>query len=305
MKTVATFFSFVEIRTKLASLLPFLAALAYAFYLTGAINVRSSLLYLVAALLFDMSVTAINNYKDVRETKAVPHFGRPASLAMIFTMIAAAGSLGLYLAWLHGTAVLLAGAVCFAAGIAYTYGPAPISKSGYGEAVSGFVMGFVIMFIVVSINAPAVPMVDIELNRRQLHISIELGNLLALALVSLPAVCAIANIMLANNICDLEADKATRYTMARHIGIPNALLLFAALYCVAYLAIVAASILGIVPLWCLAALVTAWPVRKNVRAFFQKQTKPETFPLAVKNFLLVMLPFVFTLLLGGILGVMV
>ncbi|MCL2192370.1 MAG: UbiA family prenyltransferase [Treponema sp.] len=303
MKTLKTFLSFVEIQTKLASVMPFLAALAYAFYLTGTINLRHSLIYLAAALLFDMAVTAINNYMDKRETKVVPHFSRPVSLVIIFTMATAAGVLGLYLAHLYGLAVLLAGMLCFAAGIAYTYGPAPISKSPYGEAVSGFVMGFVIMFIVVSINAPTIPMVDIELYHWHLHMDINLVNLLAFGLVTLPAVCLIANIMLANNICDLEADRATRYTMARHIGIPNALALFATLNCVAYLAIVAASILGILPLWCLIILVTILPVQKNIRVFFRKQIKSETFSLAVKNFMLIMLVLTLTILLGGILGV--
>jgi len=302
MKTLKTFLSFVEIQTKLASVMPFLAALAYAFYLTGTINLRSSLIYLVAALLFDMSVTAINNYMDKRETRAMPHFSRPVSLVIIFSMIIAAGVLGLHLAYLYGLAVLWAGVICFAAGIAYTYGPAPISKSPYGEAVSGLVMGTVIMFIVVSINAPGIPLVGIMLYDWQLFIDINLVNLLAFVLITLPAVCLIANIMLANNICDLEADRATRYTMARHIGIPNALALFATLNCLAYLSIVAASILGIVPLWCLLTLITVWPVQKNIRIFFRKQVKPDTFSLAVKNFMLIMLVFTLTLLIGGILG---
>ena len=302
MKTVKTFLSFVEIQTKLASVMPFLAALAYAFYLTGTINLRSSLIYLVAALLFDMAVTAINNHMDKRETKAAPHFSRPVSLTIIFAMAAAAGVLGLYLAYLHGLAVLLAGMICFVAGVAYTYGPAPISKSPYGEAVSGFVMGFVIMFIVVSINAPAIPMVDIMLYDWHLLIDINIANLLAFGIVTLPAICLIANIMLANNICDLEADKATRYTMARHIGIPNALALFATLNCIAYLAIAAGSALGILPLWCLITLATILPVQKNIRMFFRRQVKAETFSLAVKNFMLIMLVFTLTILLGGILS---
>jgi len=303
MKILQTFFSFVEIQTKLASVMPFLAGLAYAFHLTGAINVRSSLIYLAAALLFDMTVTAINNHKDKRETKSAPHFPRAISLAIIFAMAIGAGALGLCLARLHGLAVLLAGMLCFAAGIAYTFGPAPISKSPYGEAVSGFVMGFVIMFIVVSINAPAVPMVDIAFldQWRQMSIHVNWSNLLALALVSLPAVCAIANIMLANNICDMEADKETRYTMARHIGAKNALRLFAALYVAAYLAVLAASVLRIAPLWSLVTLAAVWPVRENVRRFFRKQSKQETFPLAVKNFLLIMAPFAATMALGSFL----
>ena len=303
LKQLKTFLDFVEIQTKLASILPFLLALAYAFRLTGKINIRSSLIYLAAALLFDMSVTAINNYLDNREKNTTPHFSRRLSLIIIFTMIIFAGVLGLHLAYLHGLAVLLAGVLCFIAGITYTYGPAPISKSPYGEAVSGFVMGFIIMFIVVSINAPIVPIIDITAQNWQMRIDIALDNLSALALVSVPAVCLIANIMLANNICDLEADKPSRYTLPRHIGIANALTLFAALNYLAYLAIATACALRMVPVWCLITLVTIFPVQKNINTFTHRQVKPETFSLSVKNFLIIMLSFTLSLLLGSFLPI--
>ena len=72
--TVKSFLDFVEIRTKLATFLPFLVALAYSFYMTGRINVQSTLIYLAAALLLDMSVTAINNHFNKREEKEKPHY---------------------------------------------------------------------------------------------------------------------------------------------------------------------------------------------------------------------------------------
>ncbi|MCL2609195.1 MAG: UbiA family prenyltransferase [Treponema sp.] len=295
------FLSFVEIRTKLASVIPFSAALAYSFYLTDRINLHGSLIYFVAAMLFDMPVTAINNYLDNREARTAQHFSHSVSLAIIFAMLVPAGVLGLYIAFTYGLAVLFAGVFCFVAGIAYTFGPAPISKSPYGEAVSGFVQGFLIMFIVVSINTPDLHLTNIYIENLVLRIDFHVPNMLTLGLVSLPAVCCISNIMLANNTCDLEADKNTRYTMARHIGRKNSLRLFAGIYIVAYLSILASVILRAVPILCLASLATIWPVQANVRIFFREQVKPETFSLSIKNFLLIMLPFILTMFLGAIL----
>ena len=295
------FFSFVEIKTKLASVLPFLCALAYAFYLTGGLNWRSTLIFLAGDLLFDMSVTAINMHLDKRESGEKPHYPTAVSLAVIFGLIGSAAVFGLYVAYLHGLAVLLAGFVCFAAGIAYTFGPMPISKSPYGELVSGFVEGFVLMFIVTAINTPGYLIADITVSLETWRALIHLDglNLLRLALVTAPASLCIANIMLANNTCDLEIDWNRRYTMPRHIGLKNALRLYGWLYYAVYVLIAAASLTGAVPPLCLLTLATLVPVGKNIRRFREKQTKPETFPLSIMNFALITAVFTATLAAGA------
>lgn len=304
MNAIATrFFSFVEIQTKPATIIPALVALAYVFYTTGRINVLSTLIYLVAALLLDMSVTAINNYFDKREEQQIPHFSKPVSLGIIFTMLLVFAVLGLYLAYLHGITVLLAGAFCLLVGVAYTFGPVPISKSPYGELASGFTAGTVLMFIVVSINNPAFRPLGLALDIHYLRLAldIDLVGLLSFVLITLPIVFCAANITLANNICDAEKDRPYRYTLPHSVGISNALRLYSGLYYGAYTAITLAVLLGILPVWCLATLATIVPIQKNINRFLDKQEKNTTFILSVRNFSLILLVFAISIVIGGLL----
>ena len=297
------FFRFVEIETKLATMLPFFAALAYVFYTTGSINIQSSIIYFVAALFLDMSVTAINNHLDKREDKSqTPHYSNGVSLVIIGTMLLVFSILGLYLVYLHGITILLAGAFCLLIGVTYTFGPAPISKTTYGELLSGFTVGSVVMFIVVSINnADFQPLgLAFDMSELRLSMDIDLVGIAAFTLVTLPAAFTAANIMLANNICDAERDRPFRYTLVHHLGTKRALYLFAGLYCCAYLSIIVASILGIVPLWCLLVLITLPLVHKNICSFFKEQEKSTTFLLSIKNFVIIMMVYIVGIMLGGV-----
>ena len=298
MSIIKRFFDYTEITTKIASVFPFLVTLGYCFFLNRSINAKDSVLFFVAMLLFDMTVTMINNYTDRNHENRV-YFSQPVMLAMIFCGVVFAALIGLYLSWIHGTAFLLAGIFCFVVGIAYTFGPAPISRSPYGEVFSGFTMGFVLPFLAITINAP--PLVTIEFTNWNAVVSLDLPGLLKLAFVCIPLIFCIANIMLANNICDIETDKSFRYTMARHIGRDNALRLFAALYVFAYLGIIAAFIMGAIPWPCLLVLVTAIWVYKNVKRFRIKQTKSETFVLSTRNHLIILIPYTILMFLGALL----
>jgi len=303
LQTIKSFLNFVEIRTKLATVLPFLLALAYVFYTTGRIHLFSTLLYIIAALLLDMSVTAINNHFNRREEKRAPHYGALLSLSLIGLMLLTFVGLGLYLVYLHGLAILFAGIFCALIGVAYSFGPAPICKSAYGELASGFTIGTVIPFIVVSINDPAFSPLGLSFYPTGLRLVLDM-NLPALALfflVTLPAVFCVANIMLANNICDAEDDRARRYTLVHSIGLKKALTLFSGLYYGAYAAIILAGLLGQIPLWSLITLVTLFPVQKNIRRFHQVQSKRETFVLSVQNAVLLLLVYAATTAFGGLL----
>lgn len=295
------FFAFVEIQTKLATIFPFLTALAYVFYATGSISLLSTLIYIPAALLLDMSVTAINNHIDYREENLEPHYGKWTSFFIIAVMLTISAMLGLYLVYLHGVVLLMTGAFCFFIGITYTFGPAPISKSPYGEAASGFVAGTVIMFIGATINNPDFRPIDLMYcsDNFRLLVDIDLLGLMGFGIVTLPATFSASNILLANNICDYEKDRAFRYTLVHHIGVKNALKLFAALYYAAYSAIVVAVIIGFIPFWSLVTLLTLIFVQKNIRLFFKKQAKSETFVLAVKNFVIIMSVYAISMAVSG------
>jgi len=297
------FLNFVEIQTKLAAILPFLTALAFVFYTTGTIDLISTLIYLPAALFLDMSVTAINNHLNSREEKDTPHYSNFTGFAIIVLMLFISAGLGVYLVYLHGFTLFVAGAFCFFIGIIYTVGPAPISKSAYGEVASGFVMGTIIMFIVVTINNPYFQPLGLvfDHNNMRLMMDVDIIGLISFIIVTLPLAFCIANIMLANNICDAEKDRAFRYTLVHNIGIKNALRVFAGLYYGAFIAIVVACILGLIPIWSLATLITWIPVQKNIRLFFDKQLKSETFVLSVKNFVMIILVYALSIAIGGLL----
>jgi 1,4-dihydroxy-2-naphthoate octaprenyltransferase len=298
MNIIKRFFDYAEIQTKIASVLPFLTALAYCFYIEPSINLRNSALFFAGMVLFDMTVTMINNYIDLRQAKEAGFFNRPVMLAIIFCAIAPAAGIGMYLSWLYGLAFLLAGMFCFAVGICYTYGPMPISRSPYGELFSGITMGFVIPFLVTEINTTG--FIKFVFDNMNAAILFDLSGLLKFGLVCVPLVFCVSNVMLANNICDLEADRNRRYTMPRHIGLKNALRVFAALYALLYIAIIAALALRVIPWTCLFVLATIIPVYRNIKRFYQKQVKAETFVLSVRNFIIIVLPYAACMLLGGI-----
>ena len=297
MEKMRRVYQYVEVPTKIASVIPFFTALAYCFFLNGNINIRSSLLFFVAMLLFDMTTTMINNYIDLRQAGKKGFFSRPVMLAMIFCAFLPAALIGLFLAWMHGPVFLLAGIFCFIVGISYTFGPMPISRSPYSELFSGLTMGFVLPFLVITINMP--PLVLLSFSGWEATAVFDLLGLLKFGLVCAPLVFCISNIMLANNICDFEADRDTRYTMPHHIGIKNAVRLFAVLYSFCYLVIIVACVLGLIPWSCLIVMFTIIPVFKNVKRFTKKQVKSETFILAIKNFLFLLVPYAAGLFIGS------
>ena len=91
-----------------------------------------------------------------------------------------------------------------------------------------------------------------------------LPEVLLLLVVSLPAILGIANIMLANNICDMDEDlENRRYTLPVYIGFKHSLRLFRALYCLAYLDLAALLLMKVHPVLVLLVFVTIVPVYKR------------------------------------------
>jgi len=288
---IRRFLSYVEIRTKLASIMPALLGLFYVAYAYQHLNWLNTVLFLFSMICFDMATTAINNYMDTRINQAPLPLPLPAARIILALLLILATASGLILAARSNLIVLLCGAVCFLVGIAYTAGPAPIAFMPLGEAFSGLFMGFLIPFLAVLINAPAGSLADIDWRGWIFSLTFNLQALLLLFILCLPAVCGIANIMLANNICDLEKDIANkRHTLPYHIGVKTAIRLFAALYGLAFLDIILIAIIGILPAYVLAVLIAALPVGRNIARFRENQDKKDTFPLSVQNFMLIMAP---------------
>ncbi|EUJ18418.1 1,4-dihydroxy-2-naphthoate octaprenyltransferase [Listeria aquatica FSL S10-1188] len=65
--SIKAFLELVEIRTKIASVYPFVLGTLFVFYKLQTINLGNTLIFFVAMLIFDLTTTAINNYMDYRK----------------------------------------------------------------------------------------------------------------------------------------------------------------------------------------------------------------------------------------------
>jgi 1,4-dihydroxy-2-naphthoate octaprenyltransferase len=203
---------------------------------------------------------------------------------VIFTLVGIASVLGIILTLRTSLVVLLIGAVSFAVGIFYTFGPLPISRMPLGEAFSGFFMGFVILFLSMYIHIYDKGIVYITYFHNILSLNINVLEVLSIFLISIPTLCTIANIMLANNICDIEEDIVNkRFTLPYYIGRKNALNLFAVLNYISYADILLLVVLRIAPPAVILVIFTLIIIQKHIRLFKEKPVKSETFALSVKS----------------------
>ena len=300
MLTFRSFLDLVEIRTKVASMLPFALGTGYALLRFGEFRPFNALLMLLSLLSFDLVVTAMNNYYDYRKAVRTQGYGYEEHNAIvkhklkewivvltIAVLFATAVTAGILLVFEAGALVLLLGFLSFGVGILYSFGPIPISRMPLGELFSGLFMGFVITFVSTYIQVGPEQIASLTYADGWFELHVNALEALLVLLVSVPAVASIANIMLANNICDMEEDvENSRYTLPVYIGRPRALRLFAWIYYVSYLDLLVLLWLGVHPLLLLPALATLIPLRRNIRAFASNPSKRRTFVLAVKNFVL-------------------
>lgn len=297
---IGRFFKYVEISTKLASLFPFLLGAAYAFKAYKTLNVINTALFFAAMIIFDMGTTALNNFIDTRSNGQPLGFSRRTALVILLALMVIATALGSVLALRTDLIILLAGAACFAVGILYTFGPAPISRMPLGEIFSGVFMGFFIPFLIVQVNAPSGSLANATIDRHMFTLALRWPALLELVLLTVTPMATIANIMLANNICDVEHDRlVNRLTLPSYIGLPAAINIFAGLYYASLASWIALVALGILTPWSLAALLVVIPVEKNIRKFRLVQTKKDTFAVSLQNFLLLMVPLVAAVVLSS------
>lgn len=303
--TMKAFLKLVEIQTKTASMLPLLFGSALAYYRYGQFKTVPFLFMALSLLLFDMTTTTLNNFMDFKKSTQDSYrrehniIGK-ANLSLtlvrtiLLTLLALAVITGLVLVSVTGPVVLVIGALSFCTGILYTFGPIPISRMPLGEMVSGFFMGFVIIYLSVYVHNPELARLTLDGGRIILDVS--LGETLALFLVSLPFTLAISNLMLANNICDLEQDvKNDRFLLPYYLGKKNSLILFKASYYGSFLSLAASVALGILPLLSLLSFLVLIPVQRNIMVFDGKQVKEETFVMAVKNLIIISLAWILPL----------
>ena len=289
----------VELRTKIASVIPFVVGLLYSIWTFGNFNAVNMALFFIGMLCFDMATTVMNNLMDYVKAKNETYrqeeniIGTSSltvkQATMIFgSLVGVATIIGIILVMRTNVILLFVGILCFVIGIFYTFGPIPISRMPLGEVLSGVTMGFGIFWIVIFLNTPETSFAWMGLEEGMLVVRLALLDHFKVVLLSLPLVCTIANIMLSNNLCDLETDITNhRYTLVYYIGKATALKLYQGLYLISFIAMLLAVVFKIAPILMIGTLVVGIPVYKNIQLFIQKQEKRTTFALAIKNMLMI------------------
>lgn len=284
---IKKFLKFVEIQTKITSTFAFANTLMYMLFLKQPINIPLMIIFCIAAFIFDLATTAINNYIDSKDYPEMLPFRRDVSLFLIICMLVVSTVMGLYLAFKTGIVVLLLGALCFGLGIFYTFGPMPISRIPLGEVFSGIAYGMFIPFLMVYINNPD-EYIILDYKNGVLSVHFMLWPLISFLFFSLVNTFTTSNIMVANNTCDLEKDVAVnRHTLIFYIGQKNGVRVFATLYYLCYAAVIAMVALKILPIIALIFLLSFPIVESNIRVFRKEQIKSKTFITAIKNFIIV------------------
>ncbi len=314
-----SFFKLVEIQTKVASVIPYILGTVFAMYAFNSFKLKNAVLFFMGMIVFDMTTTAINNYVDFIKAIKKEGFGYEEHNAMkrdnlnpkmvlgvIISMLILASILGIILVLNTDIVVLLLGIICFIIGIFYSFGPVPISRTPFGEVFSGVTMGFVITFLAVYIHIFDTNIVVFSIKEGIFNLSMNLRVIISIFVISMPAICGIANIMLANNICDMEDDIVNkRYTLPIFIGKENSLVLFRYIYYLGYISMIVGVLFKILPIVSLLALVTLKPVSDNINKFIKVQTKKDTFVCSVQNFLIGNVVYILTIIIGILINLFV
>ncbi|HFI0935336.1 TPA: 1,4-dihydroxy-2-naphthoate polyprenyltransferase [Streptococcus suis] len=309
--SLTVFLEFVELKTKVASVFPMTLGILWAIYRYQTFNWLNTLLFVLAVLSFDMCTTAINNSMDYhkakdetyrQESNVIGKFSLDfrQMIGIVLALLIFSVIISLVLVWRTSWLLLPMGALCFLVGIFYTFGPIPLSRMPLGEVFSGVTMGFGIFFLAVFIQDPA-GLLTSQVSSQWMTLQFSWTKIIDIIFMSLPLVTLIANIMLANNTCDLEEDiRNHRYTLVYYIGKKNALKLYFVLASLPWLMWIIYCLTGFLPIWALIGLIGVWPAYKSLETFLKKQVKRETFIEAVKSFVLFALLYVVILALAHI-----
>lgn len=308
---VKNFLEVVEIRTKVASVFPFLAGLLFSLSYFQSVNWGYTLIFFLGMIVFDMMTTAINNYMDYQKAHSQEYkyqenvIGReqldPKQVRnMIFGMLGFAALIGFFLTWQTGWLLLVMGGICCFIGIFYTFGPIPLSRMPLGEIFSGVTMGFGIFAMTVYINTFQLRpfFLDIDWSTGAFQLIGSVWSLLAIGWASLPLIFTIANIMLANNLRDLDTDiENQRYTLVFYIGRPAGTILFQVLMYSCYLIVLLGLPFRVFSWPMFVVLLTLPKIHSNLQAFKEELPAPPSFGYSIKNMVMFNGSYVLGLLL--------
>jgi 1,4-dihydroxy-2-naphthoate polyprenyltransferase len=223
------FLAIVEIKTKVISVVTFSSAVLYSIYRSGSLPLARFVLMTLAVLMVDMGTTAFNNYFDFRAGVDVPELSRDTDKILMYgrvedyralhialILFAGAAFFGIIISFLSGLGVAVAGAASMAVGFLYNGGKKPISRTPFGELFAGGFLGSVLFLISVYVFTGSVD-----------------GEAM---MVSLPMSFFVAAVLLVNNTCDIQGDRAAgRRTLPIVLGAMTAEVIIYLLNAAAYL----------------------------------------------------------------------
>ena len=187
---------------------------------------------------------------------------------------------------------------CFAAPFAFYRDILHIRSRAYfahaaRRTILGRFYGFFIPFLVVLINAPVQSLVYFSFSGMVLQLNFNIEDLIKLAVITVPAICGVANIMLANNICDIETDiQVNRFTLPFYIAKKTHCGCLR--FCTTLLLRRPSQLphFGYSHLYTLLALLAVVIAQRNIAVFKTQQSKEKTFPLSVQNFIMIMVQLI-------------
>ena len=257
-----------------ASIAPVLFGATYALGYEIKFSIFKCILFLLACLLIQAATNLFNEYYDYKHgLDKVDSEGISGSIVKgnlsskevmngAFVLYALAFVLGIILTLMTSFYVLLVGLLCMIAGYLYTGGKYPIAYSPFGEVISGFFMGTIIIALSFYFQTGYVN-TDI-------------------IVVSLPLFIMIGTILLANNIRDLDNDKESgRRTYAILVGRNNAIKTMAISFIVVYLLSVLFIVTEYASWWNLLVFVTIPLAIKIIKGFSANNDKKTMAPFMV------------------------
>ncbi|MCJ7769000.1 MAG: prenyltransferase [Dehalococcoidales bacterium] len=249
----------------------------------GAFHLGYALLAFLGILLAHISVDVINEYFDYKSgidlaTKRTPFSGGSGALPMglitpkqalwlgIITFVAII-PIGVYFVLVKGwllSPLLLVAALCI-----LIYTPF-ILKMGWPEWAPGLGMG-------------ALPVIGAYF--------VQTGEYnWPLVVASVPSFILVHNLLLINEFPDVEADKqGGRRTLSIAIGQAGASKFYSAMTILVYLWVVGSVIAGVMPVYCLIALLTLPFAIKAIRGSMQYQDMNKLVPALASNVMVVLL----------------
>ena len=257
-----------------ASIAPVLFGATYALGYEIKFSILKFILFLLACMLIQAATNLFNEYYDYKygldkiDSEGISGSIVKGNLSPREVMVGAlilyslAFILGLILTFMTSLYVLLVGLVCMLAGYFYTGGKYPIAYSPFGEVVSGFFMGTIII---------------------SLSFYFQTGYVNAdIIVVSIPLFIMIGAILLANNIRDLDNDKESgRRTYAILVGRNNAIKTMAISFIVVYLLNVLFIVTKYTSWWNLLVFVTIPLAIKIIKGFSTNNHKTTMAPFMV------------------------